>query len=172
MRMKIYMNTLRKYWVAILLATIIPIYFLPCLMYASNKLGLDVVNTKETLGVTIKFNNNWYPLASNDTLFGKLITSSGVPPTVIYCENSWINPWGCDQVWVSRYGVKNDMIQSSMFATVQQYPWGTVGVVKDEVTKTPSRKLGLVQGVGIGFSGINLNILSDVKAINVAVLSQ
>ena len=166
--MRIYMNTLRKYWIAILLATIIPIYFLPCLMYASDKLGLDVVNTKETLGVTIKFNTNWYPLVSSDTLFGKLIISSGVPPTVIYCENNWINPWGCDQVWVSRYNVQNDMSKSNMFATIQQYPWGTVGIVKGEVTKTPSRELGLVQGVGIGFSGINLNILNDVKAINVA----
>lgn len=162
------MNILRKHWPVFMLVIVILVYFLPCLMYVSDRSGLNIVNAKKTLGVTIKFNNNWYPLISSDMLLGKLIISSKMPKTVIYCENSWINPWGCDQIWVSQYPAHHDdMIQSGKFASVQQYPWGAVGIVKDEVTKTPNRKLGLIQGIGIGFSGVNLNILNGIDAINI-----
>ena len=156
------MNILRKHGPVFLLVVVILVYFLPCLMYVSDRSGLNIVDTKKTLGVTIKFKNNWYPLISSDMFLGKLLMPSKIPKTVVYCENSWVNPWGCDQIWVSQYV---DMSRPGIFASVQQYPWGAVGIVKDEVTKTPNRKLGLVQGVGIGFSGVNLDILNGVDAI-------
>ena len=164
MRMQIFKFS--KYWVVILWAVIGTIYFLPCLIYASERLGLDVVNTKKTIGVTIEFKSRWYPLASSNTWYGKLIISSEVSPTVIYCEINWINPWNCDQVWVSRNKVWEVKEDSGIFATVQQFPWGAIGIVKDEVTKTPDGKLGIVRGLGIGFSAENLNILRDISTIS------
>ncbi len=165
MKMQIFVNVFRKNWAAIIWVVIGTFYFLPCLIYASDKFGLDVVNTKKTIGAEIKFKANWYPIASSDTWVGKLIMSSDVPPTVIYCEINWISPWSCDQVWVSKSKVWEIKEKSDMFATERQYSWGKVGIVKDEVAKTPGGKLGVVQGIGIGISGVNLNILDDIMAI-------
>lgn len=166
MRPQIYMTKLRKNWVAIIWIVIGTIYFLPCLFYASDKFGIDTVNTEKTIGAQIKFKAHWFPLASSNTLLGKLLIPSDLPQTVIYCKIDWVSPWDCDQVWVSKSKAWEIKEGSDKFATERQYSWGKVGIVKDEVAKTPGGKLGVVQGVGIGISGSNLNILDDIIKIN------
>ena len=159
----------RNYAIAFLLALIGVIYFLPSLMYVGNRFGIDVTNTKKVLGLSIDFESKWYPIASSDTLLGKIIISTEVAPSVIYCNINWINPWDCDQVWISKSDVWNTK-NPNVFESVHQYSWGGVGVVKDTVSKT-DRKLAIIQSVGIGISGKSLDILNDIKTINFTSIS-
>ncbi len=141
-------------------------YFLPSLIFISEKLGLDVIDTRKAIGVEIEFKANWYPIMTSNIWPGKIITPPDVSPAVFYCKINWISPWSCDPVVVSRSKVWDGKKWLGMFVTEQQFPWGTIGIVKDDVTKTPDRKLGLLQGANIGFSGIDLDILNDIKAIH------
>lgn len=156
---------LRNNWPTVITSVIAICYFIPYMFYLGDMLGLRVVNTEKVIGVSFEFKAKWYPIASSNTLLGKLLISSSAP-TVIYCEMNWINPWGCDQVWVSKSDVWRIKDENSVFVSVHQFQWGTVGIVKDDVTRTPNGKLAIIKGFDIGISGENLNILESIKSIS------
>ena len=141
-------------------------YFLPVVIFLMDRSGYKLVEPSGVFGLEIEIGERWFPLISSETAMGRLIMPSMNPNTVVYCRVEWITPWSCEQAWVYRNAISTEAVKSrDIFSSIEQYPWGTVGIVRDDVTQTPGRKLALILEHGVAISAAKLDILRNIKTI-------
>ncbi len=152
--------------VILLLAVVAVMYFLPAILYVSYRAGFEIVNPKAVLGITLDIDNGWYPIATSDTQLGRLMNVSPSPRTVVFYKNNWLVPWNSEEAFISEYAkAENSDMSSGMYVKIDDFKWGKAALVKDEITRTPSRKLVVLPEYGIGISANDLRILGDIRRI-------
>jgi hypothetical protein len=141
-------------------------YFLPAILFLMDRSGLKIVDPREVVGLEIEIGEGWFPLYSSTTAMGRLIIPPTNPKTVVFCRVDWITPWACERVWMYRNAISVETMKSrELFSSIEQYTWGRVGIVRDEATQTPGRKLAMILDHGVAISAANLGILRDIKRI-------
>jgi len=150
-----------------LVAIVVVAYFLPAIVFLLDRVGLKLIDSKEVLGHHIAVGDGWFPVYSSATALGKLVLSPTDAPTVVYCKVDWVTPWGCQQVSMYRHKFDVEIFKSrGLFSEIKSYSWGEAGIVKDEVTQTPGRKLAIFLGKGLAVSAVDLVILGEIKGID------
>ena len=141
-------------------------YFLPVVIFLMDRSGYKLVESRAAVGLEIEIGKGWFPLYSSATTMGRFVMPSMRQNMVVFCKVDWIAPWSCEQAWVYRNEISTEAVKSrELFSSVEQYPWGSVGIVRDEVTQTPGRKLALILEHGVAISAVNLDVLRDIKTI-------
>lgn len=113
--------------VALLLLTVA---FLPNILYLILRTGgIELVQPAHVLGLNIHLSTGWFPIASNESMLGRILVPRSEVPTVLYYRNDWMSPWGSSILAVSRISKADERTDISKPPAPQswkQFQWGEV----------------------------------------------
>ena len=150
----------RVIWFVVLVIGIV-IYQAPNIALLAHKAGLSIAST-DRLGVRLIVGNDWYPVASTDSLLGRLLLSQGGNHVVLYHRYSSIQPWKQEMFAVMAYST---LVDSSLVEATKETPWGRVLLIKALDSADPSTRLYAAPDFGIGFLVGNFGVLSDIQSV-------
>ncbi len=138
------------------------LYQAPNLALLAHLAGLSLAKPKH-LGVDVAMKGGWYPIASNDTLLGKISIPNNAPPMVAFHRPTLLWPWKADVFAIM--ALKS--LDPNMAESSQTFPWGTATLLKP--TTDDPRRLYAVNGLGVGILVNDLEPLRDIVALRKAI---
>lgn len=134
----------------VLLATVLG-YF-PVIAYWAYKAGLWNGPSRSFLPAELVERSDWFPIVASDSAVGKLVWGQkNLPPSVVYQKVNYVAPWVANRIMVSSFRLPHDSDVTSVFSGRLKLPWGSVDLVRPEVSRAGEYRLALEKELGIAF---------------------
>lgn len=144
--MKIY-----KYLALILAVSVITNY-LPVMLYWAYRVGIWDGPSQSFLPVVLVENQDWFPVVTSESEIGKSILGrKKMPPSVLYQKVNYATPWNSRRVLVSSFRLPSTGGTDDIFSGRLKLTWGSVDLVRPEVSRVGSYRVALETEHGIGF---------------------
>jgi hypothetical protein len=146
------------------LAILFLIYQAPNIALLAYKSGVPIANT-DRLGVKVTVRNGWYPVASTDSLLGKIFFTQGGHYVVLYHRFSSFRPWKQEMFAIMAYPKS---VNPNLVEATREVPWGRVMLIKAIPSADPGPPLYAVPNLGVGILTEDVSVLSDIVTISSA----
>lgn len=145
--------------------------YFPLMAYWAYRVGIWGGPSQDFLPVVLVENKDWFPFVASDSSAGRLLLGRrNIPPSMVYVRVNYVTPWISNRVMVSNFRLASDgETVSSIFSGRLKLPWGTVDLVKPEVSAAGKYRLALERELGIGLLYENPN---DLLAFQSAILKR
>lgn len=136
---------------AVVLLTTLIGYF-PVIAYWAYKGGIWDGPAQNFLPVELVERNGWFPFVASDSAVGKLLWGQkNLPPSIVYQKVDYVAPWVANRIMVSSFRLTQDGEATRVFSGHLKLPWGSVDLVRPEVSSAGEYRLALEHELGIGF---------------------
>lgn len=141
----------QKVAVAVMLAVLISISHFPLILgYLISKGLVEHPEIRANLPVQVGLRDDWYALASTDSLLGWLLAGKTTSPSVVYQRRSWLLPLNSSRIIVSRFSLPTDAKAESIAQEIKRFSWGEAYLVKPSITGTYDFRILVERNFGVG----------------------
>src|SRR6267143_5943331 len=134
------------------------LYQAPNIALVAHYAGLSLAGPRK-LGIDVKLKDSWYPIASNESLLGKMTIPNDAPPMVAFHRPTLLWPWKTDVFAI----IALKSLDRKSIESTQTFPWGTAALLKP--TGNDPRRLYAVSGINVGILVSNPEPLQDIVVL-------
>jgi len=126
--------------------------YFPVIAYWAYKGGVWSGPSRSFLPVELVETDGWFPLVASDSAVGKLLWGQkNLPPSIVYQKVNYVTPWVANRIMVSSFRLSQDNEATSVYSGRLDLPWGSVDLVRAEVSRAGEYRLALENELGVGF---------------------
>ena len=142
-------------------ALLVIVCFSPNMTYLGVKYGwIELVRPSDILGLKVELTPEWFPIASNESVLGKVLIQTSYVPTVIYYKNDWTRPWNSLTMAMARLGKET----TNNAKAEKAFAWGAV--VDQTSPMNPTLKIYYVPQYALSISTRDTEVQKSIVSIS------
>jgi len=136
-------------------------YQLPNLLSVGNRLGLRLADAG-TVGLNVQMQPPWYPIASTQSVLGKLFNENPKHQVVMYHKPAILWPWEGRLVSLVRRPLPT---AKEEIASERAFGWGTGLVLRSELFPNTKRFVVAPKGLQVLILADDISYLEEIKVL-------